>query len=218
MLTLPRGLVVCALAGAAAGLAGGWALWHPRGRIVETPAAEVRNTDSSLTLERRPDATAKPSSIVPSGTLERLTRLRIQPNPVVVHDTAWLPAPPNVSRGTLDTAIVQPPRLVPVVRVDTVIPPPIEVELALVRQKDGMRRVTASAKGGVVLGGIDIPVESAAPERVLRWSTGATYDPSARTYGGFITRDLGPVRALLAADRSGPNGQLTGKVGLAIRW
>lgn len=200
-------------AGLAVGLLCGWGLWHPRGRVVETPAAEIRNKDSSLTLERKPDAAAKPSSIVPKGTLERIARLTVRPDPVIVHDTAWIPAP-TVPHETS----AAPPPSTPVVRVDTVQAPDIQVELALVRLKDGTRRVTASAKGATIVGGIDIPVETATPERVLRWSAGATYTPVDKTYGGFVTRDLGPVRILGAIDQAGASGRWQGKVGLALRW
>lgn len=197
-------------AGLVAGLLVGWMLWRPKERVVETPAIAVRNTDNSLTLERRPDAAATPTHITPRGTLERIARLTVRPDPVIVHDTIRVPSE-NVARGTL-------PETTTTVRTDTVQAPDIAIELSLVRLPDRSRRVTASAIGGKVIGGIDIPVESAVPEKVLRWSAGPTYDPHARTYGAFLSRDLGPVRILLAADRSGSNNALTGRVGIGLRW
>ncbi len=194
--------------GLVAGLGLGWGLWKPR-RIVETPAVEVRNKDSSLTLERRPDPSARPSHSTPSGVLERVVRITVKGDSFPVTDTLWLPAPKDsVPRGTPE----------PIIRTVLVDPPPLEIELSLVREGNQMRRVTASVKGGKVLGGIDIPVESATPLTLPRWAAGATYERESRTYGAFATRDIGPVRILLAADLPRANAGVTARVGVGLRW
>jgi hypothetical protein len=72
------------------------------------------------------------------------------------------------------------------------------VDLTLVRLPDQSRRVVASSPDGVVIGGVDIPVETAVPQRVLKWAAGPSWNPSDRTFGAWIERDAGFLR--LGAD------------------
>lgn len=201
---------VAAGAGLAAGLLLGWTLWHPRPPAPEPPAVAVRNTDSSLTLARAPDATAKPTHVTPRGTLERIEHITVRPNPVV--DTVFVPAP---AASPTDTV----PAPKPTVRVDTVQGPDLDVELSLVRLGDGSRRVTASVRGGKVLGGVDIPVEAAKPPAgPLRWRAGVTYAPGPATYGAFVERDVGPFALLGAVERPDQLTPWIGRIGVGIRW
>jgi hypothetical protein len=175
-----RWLAASLAIGALGGLALGWQLWRPQ-TVTETPAPEVIQEDGSRVLERAPDPTARPAHQLPPGaTLERVVRVEVRPDP--------LPAPVEVPRGTPDSSVagVAAPR-------DTARGcscAPVTVELSLVRLEDGTRRVVASATGGTLLGGVDIPVESAAPAKVLRWSAGAEYDLAAKGWGGYLERDF----------------------------
>lgn len=185
--------------GAVLGLGGGWALWHPRGRVVESYAPEVRQKDSSVVLERKPDATAKPRQIIPrGGVVERVVSVTVQPEPV-----------PSVPRET--------PQPIESQRDTTVIQPcscqPVTVDLSLVRMPDRSRRVVASARGGNVIGGVDIPVETAVPERVVRWSAGALR--SFDGWGGFVGRTVGPVQVLAGALQT---PKIAGFVGVGLRF
>jgi hypothetical protein len=163
--------------GLLAGLALGWQLWRPR-PVVETPAAEVRQPDGSLVLERAPDPSARPRHQVPRGaTVERVATVTVQPDPVEGN-------PPNTKRpqpADSSTPPVAPCRCAPV-----------HVDLSLVRLEDGTRRVIASARGGTVIGGVDIPVESAAPDRELPWAIGVVYEweRRGRAWGVALDRDL----------------------------
>lgn len=174
---------VGALLSAIAGLALGYQLWGGAQSVVETAAPEVRQPDGSLVLERAPDPAAKPAHQVPRGTtLERTVTVTVQPSP-----SSTLPLNP----GKIGSGKVVGPSSPDVSRAPD-LPcscAPVHVDLSLVRQPNGMRRVVASARGGTILGGVDIPVESAAPARVLRWAVGATYD-NRGAWGGFIDRDL----------------------------
>lgn len=209
MLAQWKGFAGVALVGALAGLFLGWQLWKPRA-VVETPAVEVRNKDSSLTLERKPDATAAPTHVRPPGVVERIVRVTVKGDPFPVTDTLYLPAHApepvdSVPRETIHERLVEPPAL--------------EIELSLVRLGDGSRRVTASVTGGRVIGGVDIPVEAAMPPpRAIRWSAGPTYSPTSKSYGGALTRDLGPLRVLGALDFPAPTTPLTARVGVLIRF
>jgi hypothetical protein len=73
--------------------------------------------------------------------------------------------------------------------------PPVTVDLSLVRESDGGRRVLASSPDGVVVGGLDVPVEPIIlPEPEKRWAAGLSYSPIANTSGVWIERDVWRVR------------------------
>lgn len=69
--------------------------------------------------------------------------------------------------------------------------PAVTVDMTLIREPDGMRRVLASSPDGAVVGGLDIPVESAAPQPApKRWAAGLSYSPADQTAGVWIERDV----------------------------
>lgn len=69
--------------------------------------------------------------------------------------------------------------------------PPVTVDLTLIREPDGMRRVLASSPDGEVVGGIDVPVETAAPPpEPKRWAVGLSWSPVDSTAGLWIERDV----------------------------
>lgn len=69
--------------------------------------------------------------------------------------------------------------------------PPVTVDLSMIREPDGMRRVLASSPDGQVVGGLDVPVETAAPPaEPKRWAAGLSWSPSAQTPGVWIERDV----------------------------
>lgn len=69
--------------------------------------------------------------------------------------------------------------------------PPVTVDMTLIREPDGMRRVLASSPDGQVVGGIDVPVETAAPPaEPKRWAAGLSWSPGSSTAGVWIERDV----------------------------
>lgn len=69
--------------------------------------------------------------------------------------------------------------------------PPITVDLSLIRQTDGNRRILASSPNGQIVGGMDIPVEPISmPYPVKRWSAGISWSPIKNTSGIWIERDV----------------------------
>lgn len=69
--------------------------------------------------------------------------------------------------------------------------PPVTVDMTLIREPDGMRRVLASSPDGQVVGGLDIPVESAAPPaEPKRWGIGLSWSVGDQTAGVWIERDV----------------------------
>lgn len=207
-----RNAAVLALAGALVGFGVGYRVFAPR-KVAEVYKPAQRQKDGSLVIERKPDPTAKPTAIVPKGgTVERVVRIRVQPGaPVPVTPE---PVAPVVPRGTIEPI----PAAVPASRSDSLVCPPVDVELTLVRMRDQSRRVVASAKGGTIIGGVDIPVESAVVPRSLRWSAGVFGDPVARTVGGWLARDVGPFRAIgTVLPDPGGKGIRTG-LGIGVRF
>lgn len=175
------------------GVGGGWMLWRPKVAPPETYAAPVRQGDSSLVLERKPDPTAKPAQDIPKGgTVERVVQVTVQPKPVPASSvrTTSPDVQPVAQSSTAPTLPENPAKT----GSDSLICPPVKVDLSLVRMKDQSRRVVASSPDGSIVGGVDIPVEPIVTAKVLKWAAGGLYDPINRTWGGFVDRDLGPLR------------------------
>ncbi|MDT3708184.1 MAG: hypothetical protein ROZ09_15285 [Thiobacillus sp.] len=69
--------------------------------------------------------------------------------------------------------------------------PPVSVDMSLVREPDGSRRLLASSPDGTIVGGIDVPVESAAsPAEPKRWAAGLSWSHGDQTAGVWIERDV----------------------------
>jgi hypothetical protein len=79
----------------------------------------------------------------------------------------------------------------------------VTVDLSLVRESDGGARVLASSPDGVVVGGLDVPVEPIIlPEPEKRWGAGLSYSPVDRTSGVWIERDVWRVRVGLDVNQA----------------
>lgn len=212
MLTNFRSSILTGVTGVTLGLGLGWWLWHPDAAIAEPPAFAQRQADSSLILERRPDAAAKPKQLLPTGAVvERVASVTVQPR-------AFAVPVQNVPRETMQdvvrSAIASETRRDTVISstaiisagADSVRCPAVTVDLTLIRMPDQTRRVVASSPDGLVVGGVDVPVESATVPKVLRWSAGVTYDPGTKHYGAALARDVGPLRlgGIIIADPGAP--------------
>ena len=158
------------------GIALGWYFFRTEPPKPETYAPAEAQADGSKVLERKPQANAKPAHKVPKGaTVERIVKLEVKSEPVNAPSALQTGAGKAEAPATTDC-------------------PPVQVDLSLVRLPDESRRVIASSPNGEIVGGVDIPVESAAPYKELKWAAGLTANPLERTLGGFIDRDLGPLR------------------------
>ncbi len=165
--------------GISIGMWAGWTLWKPVPPKPEPYAPSVKQPDGSTILERKPDPMAKPISKVPDGaTVERIVQVTVQP-------LAALPAIPSTGPASI---------LIPAPEQPKIPCPDVHVDLALVRMKDGTRRVVASSKDGIVTGGVDIPVEPVEPVRSFPWAAGGIWNPGDKTYGAFVDRDFAFLR------------------------
>lgn len=97
--------------------------------------------------------------------------------------------------------------------------PPVTLDLSLVRDPDGGRRVLASSPDGRVTGGIDIPTEPILMPRERKWAAGLSGGLADQTLGVWVDRDfklLGlPMRASVEM-MQGEAGQ-TDLLGMRIR-
>lgn len=186
------------LAGVIIGLSLGWVLYHPRGPRVEAPASAARQADGSLVLERTGTGAKTdppPHEIPKGGKVERRVSVTVQPR-----TPPHTPGPEDWSRAPAPVC------------------PPVRVDLSLVRMPDQTRRVVASSPTGEVVGGLDMPAEPPRLQpRAAVWSTGASYDPINRSYGAFVTRDLGPFRVGVEAYQQKQTGAAA-RVMVGIRW
>lgn len=184
---------------------GCWELWKPTPRRPEVYHPAVAQSDGSVVLETKPDPTAKPKQVIPKGAkVERTASVTVQPTATIT--------PPVVHGGYYNYSSSQPVAATPC--------PPVTVDLSLVRMPDQSRRVVASSPDGAVVGGVDIPVEDAAPPPAPKlWAAGIAVDPLRRTGGVFVDRDLGFLRLgaqLNQRELGGLPDQLWIKAG--IRW
>ena len=161
----------------AGGLAAGYRLYHSES-ISEGYAPPVVQKDGSVVLTRDPEA--KPDAPAPKlpGKVDRTVVVKVKPKPSKKPE----PVKPDANG------------LCPVLEC-----PALTVRLDLIQQEEG-RRVVASSPDGDIVGGIDIPVEKWIKRNENVWAIGATYD-SGKRIGGFIDRDLGPLRVGVEADR-----------------
>lgn len=189
----------------AIGLAAGYELYHPKPGKPETPAVAVRQKDGSLELERAPSGLSsqapagssplKPAQAIPKGaTVERIVEVTVQPK-----TSGGTTAPsPGVDPGRfkLDQGTLKIPALGGLGSSQANDCPPVRVDLSLIRLKDKSQRVLASSPDGQVVGGIDVPMETAKFPKVLRWSVeglrGYDLKQNQGVWGGEVNYERGP--------------------------
>lgn len=94
----------------------------------------------------------------------------------------------------------------------------LRVDMSLVRLPDATRRVIASSPDGEVVGGLDIPVETAAPApEPKKWAAGVSWSPTHRTAGIWVERDLWRVRLGAELAQTRPLGLYGGAVDTELR-
>lgn len=180
--------IIAGLVVIAATLTAAWYVWAPAPAPPETYKPATVQADNSIVLEKKPDAAAKAPMMVPKGsTVERIVKITVQAkNPI------------QTISGTIEVKeTVRMDKAAPeALAVAQAVPecPPVNVTLALVRDKDQTRRVVVSSDDGNILGGVDIPVENVAPFVPKVWAAGLVADPFKQTLGAFVDRDLGWLR------------------------
>ena len=119
------------------------------------------------------------------------------------------PAPHKIPRGWKEdrrvSATVKP------TRADC---PPVALDMSLVRDGEGGKRVIVSSPDGTVTGAQDIPIDPGlVPAPVRRWAAGLAYDPQERKSSAWIERDF--ARARVGAELS-QSGEARVRVGITF--
>lgn len=108
-----------------------------------------------------------------------------------VPDLAPSPAPHQLPKGAIEerrvTVTVQPDAA-----------KPVKLDLSLVRV-DGGRRVVASSEGGLIVGGMDVPIVPTEIPVERRWAAGGGYDPVNDAIKARVDYDWQP-RVRLSVD------------------
>lgn len=170
----------------AIGAGAGWYFTH-QVPVVETAAPAVTQSDGSVELARAPDAKAKPKQKIPKGMkVERIEQVQ-------VHGIGL-----KMPGGEVKPC------------------PPVTVDMTLVRDADGAKRVIASSPDGKIVGGVDIPVETAAPPpEPPKWAAGLSFDPIHQTPGVWVERDLSRFR--VGVDLNQTRRDFTAPLGVEAR-
>lgn len=160
-----------------------WYVWSPKPAPPEIYAPEIKQSDGSIIMEKTPNASVKPTFKVPKGaTVERVIKFAVQ-------------AKTPVSNTDGQSGTTEKVTLSDSTKKAAVVCPPVNVELALVRNSDETKSVIARADNGEIIGAVDIPVEAAKPiVKPKLWAIGAVANPAKETYGAFVDRDFGWLR------------------------
>lgn len=75
----------------------------------------------------------------------------------------------------------------------------VRVDLTVISEPDGGKRVVASTPDGRIVGGSDIPVTPILIPRIQNWTVGGLYSPSLKKYGGFVQYKKGAYVAQVIA-------------------
>ena len=80
--------------------------------------------------------------------------------------------------------------------------PPVTVDMTLVREPDGSKRVIASSPDGAVVAGLDIPVDTLPVPEIHPLAAGVSINPANQTAGLWVERDIGRVRVGLEINQA----------------
>lgn len=203
---------------AALGIAVGWMAHSPVKAVHEAAAPAQRQADGSLVLARAEGTTTPPDAphALPKGAKEeRRVQVVVQPQRGVISHVQDIA--PTMTKGDSMSLLRDAPHPG---TMDSCDCPPVIVDLSLVRMPDKTRRVVASSPDGVVLSGVDIPVEPIPEVRMPRWTLSAlaVADLEGIRPGAMLQRCLGPVVLGAGAVVSPTLNKHAGIVSAGITW
>ncbi|WP_018609431.1 hypothetical protein [Uliginosibacterium gangwonense] len=169
------------------------------------PAAAQSQADGSQILARTPKQEALPPAphVIPKGAVEeRRISVTVKPRPASLHPYPKTAATPPADQSS------------PPAQAQTDCAP-VTVDLSLIRQNGG-RRVIASSPDGIVIGGLDIPIESALLPAAHPWAAGLSVGHD-KSPGVWLERDLGRIRLGAEALRERA-GDLQARVRVGWSW
>lgn len=172
------------------------------------PATAQSQADGSVILARAPSVeapTPAPHQIPKDAVEERRISVTVKPRPASAR--AANPTTPGTP-----TALQSSPLAQAQAQADCA---PVTVDLSLIRQNGG-RRVVASSPDGVVVGGMDIPIESALLPASHPWAAGLSVGHD-KSPGVWLERDLGRIRLGAEALRQ-RDGDLQARLRVGWSW
>lgn len=154
-------------------------LWPLPKPIVEVAKPAVVQPDGSTVIERTDtQPSVRPPHVVPKGAkVERVVQVKVQPK----ISTARPSMGDSASNGNELSLIGMSP------------PATFTVDMSLIREKDGSKRVIASSPDGEIVGGLDIPIETLTYKSRV-WAAGISVDPVHQVGGVWVERDIGRIR------------------------
>lgn len=167
------------------------------------PAPAQSQADGSVILARDPAASASaPAHVIPKGAVvERQIKVTVQPKPrtLLAGKPGLKLTAPGAGQSSPDTSECG----------------PVNVDLSLIRL-DGGRRVIASSPDGTVIGGLDVPIESALLPTSHPWAAGVSVGQD-KSPGVWIEHDMGRLRVGAEALRQ-TSGTLQARVRIGWSW
>lgn len=186
--------LVCLLLGTALGLAIGWKLYKPT-EIIETAAPEQVLEDLNvIVLQRLPENVAPP---IPKTVKQAAKKIG----------------------GKLERAggVTVKPEPTPESPVDCECED-VKIDFGLVDTGTG-KRVVATAEGGKIIGGYDIPLEPYVQNKESRWEVGAIVPvENPEGVGAYVNRKVGPFSVGIQAAKPYADEGYTAMATVGIRF
>jgi hypothetical protein len=160
--------LICFAIGGAGGLALGWKLYHPT-EVIEAPASEQTLEDLNvIVLQRLPENVAPPISKEIKKAAKKIDGKLERAGGVIVK-------PEPTPESPVDCECEE-----------------VKIDFGLVDTGTG-KRVVATAEGGKIIGGYDIPLEPYIVPKETKWEVGLVVPiENYEGAGGYVNRKLGP--------------------------
>lgn len=198
-------------AGVATGMGLGWKLWIKK-PVPVTAQPGIALKGGGMILPVHPATAKEAQAASPILGLPKGAKVRERAT------VTLLPHLPSIPTGAPSTPGSGTAPVDPATRL------PIHVNLALLDMPDGHQRIAVSSPDADVIGGMDLPIEQKHTARDLKWLAGAAYNPSDRTYGAFVMREIGPVVVGVEVNQvkvpviAGGGTTLDGRITIGVRF
>ncbi len=185
---------VCLIIGILIGLAIGWKLYKPT-EIIETAAPqEVLEDLNVIVLKRLPESVAPPVPTPIKKAAKKIGGKLERAGGVTVK-----PEPTPTSPAECECEEVK-------------------IDFGLVDTGNG-KRVVATAEGGKIIGGYDIPLEPYVENKESKWEVGAVVPvENPEGVGAYVTRKVGPFSVGLQAAKPFKEENYTAMATIGIRF
>lgn len=185
---------VCLVIGIAIGLALGWKLYRPT-QIIETAQPEQVLEDLNIVvLQRLPENVAPPIPKTVKQAAKKIGGKLERAGGITVKPE---PTPESPAECECEE---------------------VKIDFGLVDTGDG-KRVVATAEGGKIIGGYDIPLEPYTAVKALKWEVGAVVPvENPEGIGAYVSRKVGPFSVGIQAAKPFKEEGYTAMATIGIRF